>query len=114
MQVGSIPSQTPGSDVRIDRLSANPRLTESEKVAEASRQFEAMLLRQILQNALKPVVASKFASESSVTSIYQDMTTSHLADTISKSGALGLARSLQQELLATKAGTIAAPHPAHP
>lgn len=82
----------------MERLAASGKVTEEEKVGEVSRQFEALLLRQILGEAQKTVFHSKINSESTAGSIYQDMITNQLADNISKSGAFGLARILQHQL----------------
>ncbi|MFO1476606.1 MAG: rod-binding protein [Verrucomicrobiota bacterium] len=99
MEIQPLRSQhVDASDIPVERLAGNSRLTEDEKVAEASRQFEAILLRQILQNTQKTVIQSKFADNSTSAGIYQDMVSQQLADSISKSGALHLAESLQQQV----------------
>lgn len=82
----------------LESLAANPHLTEREKISEVCRQFEAVLLREILRNTQKTVVASSFTDDSAASSIYRDMTTDVLADRISHSGAFGLAKSLEAEL----------------
>ena len=66
-------------------------------MAEASRQFEALLVRQILTEAQKPLTG-KAGQGSSVDGIYQDMITAQFADKISHSGALGIAEVLQKQL----------------
>ncbi len=63
-----------------------------------ARQFEALLLRQILQETQKTVIQSKYADNSTTAGIYHDMVTKQLADSISKSGTLGLAQSLERQL----------------
>jgi Rod binding domain-containing protein len=68
-------------------------------VAEVSRQFESVLLRQILGAARKTIFRSKFNEDSMASGIYQDMTTSQLADAISRNGSFGLARSLEAQLI---------------
>jgi len=88
----------PAADVPIEQLAHNHKLTEEQKVAEVSRQFEALLLRQILQETQKTVIQSKFADNSTTAGIYHDMVTTQLADSISKSGTLGLAQSLERQL----------------
>lgn len=88
-----------GPAVPIDNLAANASLTEAQKVGELSRQFEAVLLRQILGQAQKPVFKSKFRDESVAGGIYQDLTVNQLADQISQSGDFGVARSLNSQLL---------------
>jgi Rod binding domain-containing protein len=59
-----------------------------------ARQFEAILLRQILQSTQKTVIPSKFSDNSTAASIYHDLVTHQLADSISKSGTVGLAKTL--------------------
>ncbi len=98
MNVSSTRSAGPTTNVPIESLAAQSGLSERAKVAEASRQFEAALLRQILNEARKPVFASKFTQASAVNGIYDSMITSQLADSISQSGEFGLARSLQSQL----------------
>jgi Rod binding domain-containing protein len=98
------------ADVPLEQLAHNRTLTEHQKVAEVSRQFEALLLRQILQETQKTTIPSKFADNSTTAGIYHDMVTKQLADCISKSGTLGLSKSLERQLthqisLASPAGT---------
>ncbi len=81
-------------DLPLDRLASNSHIPESEKIASASRAFEALLLRQVLQEAQRPVFKSKYASDSTTSGIYRDLVTEQLAESMSKSGNLGLAQSL--------------------
>lgn len=87
-----------GTTVPLEQLQRNGRLTEREKVDEAARQFEAVLLRQILSEARKTIIKSDDGTDSSATQIYQDMVNVQLADAISQSGSFGLARSLRDQL----------------
>ena len=98
MDVSSIQPQLKASEVPLEQLAKNSHLTEDQKVAEAARQFEAILLRQILSETQKTVIQSKYSDNSTAASIYHDMVTQQLADSISKSGNLGLARTLQRQL----------------
>lgn len=86
------------SELTLEQLSRNSTIDDAEKTRELSREFEAILVRQILQNAYKTVIPSKFTSESSITSIYQDMITFQTAESISKSQSLGIAQSLENQL----------------
>jgi len=86
------------SNVPLDSLAANTQLSEKDKIGEASRAFEAVLLRQILQESQKPVFASKLIGNSATDGIYRDMVVSQLADSISKSGSFGLAKNLAGQL----------------
>ncbi len=98
MEISSTASRINPANLPIEQLAANTQLSEKAKVGELSRQFEAVLLRQILSDAQKPVFKSKDSDTSTTASIYRDMETTQLADSISKSGTLGLARSLNQQL----------------
>lgn len=82
----------------LEKLADNKALSEEQKVAELSRQFEGVLLRQILGQARKTVFHSKTDEDSASSAIYQDMVTAQLAESISKSGSFGLAKSLQTQL----------------
>ena len=97
-QVATIASTLNASDVPLEQLAGNKAIPESQKIAEVARQFEALLLRQVLQAGRKTIFHSKVTEESAGSSIYQDMVTDQLAEAMSKNGTLGLARSLQVEL----------------
>ncbi len=71
---------------------------EQAKLAEATRQFEAVLLRQILQQARQTVIRSKITEPSPGSDIYQDLVNTQMADAMSRSGGLGLAATLQRQL----------------
>ena len=85
-------------DVPIDLLAHNKTLTDQQKVAEVAQKFESMLLQQILQETQKTVIPSEFTDNSTAAGIYHDMVTKQLADSISKSGTLGLAQTLERQL----------------
>ena len=85
-------------EVRPEDLAGDANLTPRQKIAEASRQFEAVLLRQILSEMQKPVVTSEFTDNSTASNIYQEMVTDTLADDISKSGSFGLAKMFERQL----------------
>ena len=82
----------------IELQARKPNVSEAEKVADVSRKFEAVLLRQILNQALKPAIPSEMTDDSAVGGMYQDMITSQLADAISQTGGLGLAKQLEAGL----------------
>ncbi|MGC3960891.1 MAG: rod-binding protein [Verrucomicrobiota bacterium] len=100
MNISALQSQShlQAADTPFDQLAKNPKFSETEKVSEAGRQFEAMLLRQILTEATKTAFKSTMNPESSSTGIYQDMITNNLADQMSRAGGIGLSRVLNQQL----------------
>ncbi|GDY23399.1 hypothetical protein LBMAG56_47460 [Verrucomicrobiota bacterium] len=69
-----------------------------EKLGTACREFEAMFLRKILEQARQPMLKPKTTPGNSGNENYQDMVNFHLANTLSQTGAFGLASSLQAQL----------------
>jgi Rod binding domain-containing protein len=106
------------ADIPLEQLAGNQSLSKGEKVKEVCRQFEAVLLRQILGDARKTVISSGDPEENSTTAqIYNDMINNQLADSISRSGGLGLSKSLEAQLVhqvlpGTSAPTSSAAAPA--
>ncbi len=98
MQIPALQHHVKAADLPLDNLARNSHVSETDKIAEVSRQFEAVLLRQILSAAQKPLLSSDQNENSASAGIYRDMLTNQLADTISHSNALGLADSLAHQL----------------
>jgi Rod binding domain-containing protein len=115
MNVASIQDRLPATSINPEALAGNSKLTEQQKIAEASRQFESMLLRQILAESQKPVIKSEFTDNSTAAGIYQDFITNQLADGLSKSGAFGFAKTIERQLSHAdkKISTEAKPAPAN-
>jgi flagellar protein FlgJ len=97
MDVLPLQPRVNAADLPIEQLAANPNVSQRDKVDQACKQFEAVLLRQILGEARKTVISSG-EPDSTVSGIYNDMVTSQLADSISRSGTFGLAKSLESQL----------------
>jgi flagellar protein FlgJ len=98
MHVTALKPNSHAEDIPLERLAGNASLTEHDKIAEAARQFEAVLLRQILAETQKPLLNSKFSDNSTAAGIYRDLIGNQLADSISKSGTVGLANTLERQL----------------
>lgn len=94
------PVQPPSEDtsVPIVDLAGNKHLTRQQKIHEASQQFEAIMLQQILSEMQKPVFKSEFTDDSTAGGIYQDYISNALAQSISKSGGFGFAQIFEQQL----------------
>jgi flagellar protein FlgJ len=97
MPISPLNSATPPAAVPLDKLAAHPLLSDSDKTAEAARQFEAVLLRQILAAARRTIITSDLNSSSPGADVYEDMINDLLATTISRTGAFGLANALQAQ-----------------
>ena len=83
----------------VEQLAQNNKLTEAEKIGEVARHFEAILLRQFLNEATKPLMGGDEGMNPAQKGIYQDMITNTLADTISKSGQFGMSQMFRHQLM---------------
>ena len=98
MSVSAIQPKVDASHVQLESLANDKTLSQDQKVAEASRQFEAILLQQFLSESQKPVIQSEFTDNSTASGIYQDFITNQLADNLSRNGGIGLAKSFERQL----------------
>ena len=98
MQVSALQRSVKAADIPLEQLANNNALSESQKVTELSRQFEALLVRQILTEAQKNTLAPTLESNGVSNSIYQGIIAQIQAENISHSGALGVARALERQL----------------
>lgn len=80
----------------------NKQMTEKQKVAEASKQFEGVMLRQYLKDALKPLVETEMTKNSSSDQIYRSYLIDIMAGSMAESGAFGVSNSLQASIQAPK------------
>lgn len=114
MELAPLDAITRPGNVALDHLANNPQLTQEQKVAEACRHFEAILLRQILRDTQRTILPSKIVPESFSSSIYQDMISEQMADSISRSGHFGLAHSFNHQVSppSKKPSVVAASAPA--
>lgn len=99
MNVSLLQHPSPAAaDVPLEKFAKNPHVSDAQKVAEASRQFEALLLRQMLAEARKPMFESQLTPKVPGRDFYEDMVNDRLADAMSRNGSFGLARSLERQL----------------
>ncbi len=112
METSPIQNHVRAADLSMEKLAASSAVSEKEKVGELSRQFEAVLLREILTEAQKTQFRSKYNEDSYASGIYRDMVTNQLADSMSKSGAVGLGKQLAREISRQHAPTLS-PTPKH-
>ena len=83
----------------VEELAQNRQLTETQKVGEVARHFEAILLRQFLSEATKPMLSSNEVMNAAQRGVYQDKIVHTLADTISRTGEFGLSQAFRHQLM---------------
>lgn len=98
MNLSPIQSPADGPNVPIEDLAANKHLTKTQKIQEASQQFEAIMLQQILSEMQKPVIQGEFTDDSAATGIYQDYVSHALAEGMAKAGGFGFAKIFEEQL----------------
>lgn len=98
MNLAPIQSAVNDTNVPVEDLAGNKQLTKQQKIHEASQQFEAILLQQILSEMQKPMLASDSTDDSTAAGIYQDTVSNALAQSISKSGGFGFAKIFEEQL----------------
>ena|SRR6185436_15042820 len=98
MEISLLNRSVTAANLPLEKLAGSTQINEKEKIAEATRQFESVLLKQILAQGQKPLFQSNLGvGSSSSNAIYQDMVTQQLADRISRTGSFGFAKELQKE-----------------
>lgn len=83
----------PGVMGQTDRLS---KLPQDQQVKAVSSQFEAIMLRQFLQDSVSKIMGGDEGGPSG--SVYGYLMTDVLATKLSDAGGLGLSKILQQQL----------------
>jgi flagellar protein FlgJ len=99
MSVSPISAQTSmvasmsGVSAQPDRIS---KLPQDQQVKAVSGQFEAIMLRQLLQDSVSKIMGGDSGGPSG--SVYGYLMTDVLATKLSEGGGLGLSKILQQQL----------------
>jgi Rod binding domain-containing protein len=98
MNIPALQSSVDDPNVPIEQLAGNKHLTQQQKIHEASREFESIMLKQVLSEMQKPVITSEFTDDSTASDIYQGYISNALAEGMSKSGAFGFAKIFEEQL----------------
>ena len=98
MNISPMPAAADDPNVPIEELAGNKHMTRQQKIHEASREFESIMLQQILSEMQKPVITSELTDNSTASGIYQDYISRALAESMSKSGAFGFAKIFEEQL----------------
>ena len=70
-------------------------ITEEAKIQEATRQFEGVMVRQVLKEWLVPLFESELVQNSAANDIYRSYLIDVMADSMTRSGGVGITTSLQ-------------------
>ena len=72
--------------------------SEQQKTAAVSQQFESVLVKQFLKEALKPMFKGVFNENSEGHRLYRHFFTDALSESIAQGGGFGISSILQQQL----------------
>ena len=77
--------------------------TEQQKVAAVSQQFESVLVKQFLKEALKPMFQGVFNEDGNAHRLYRHFFTDAISESIASGGGFGISTILQQQIGNTNA-----------
>ena len=72
--------------------------TEQQKNAAVSQQFESVLVKQFLKEALKPMFKGVFNEKGGAHRMYRHFFTDAISESIASGGGFGVSSILQQQL----------------
>ena len=94
----SIPNWAKGAFNKATQSDLPHLGTEDAKIAEVSKQFEAVILRNFLKDSLKPLFQSYLSKENSQNNIYRYHLVDALSQSMAEREALGISNVLQMQL----------------
>ena len=99
MESDAIGKQYVGMDSSILMEMAHSKTTtHDQKVAAVSDQFESVLVKQFLKEALKPMFKGVFNEDGGAHRMYRHFFTDAISESITQGGGFGVSTILQQQL----------------
>ena len=102
-------SSTPQMPTGAPELAAH--LPKDAKLGKACDQFEGMLVRQILQDGMKPLLAKPPGSGATGAGMYDYMISDALANGLAGKNGMGISHLLQTQLTPRASASQPASHP---
>ena len=102
MESSSVGNNYVGMDASmLMEMAHSKHATDLEKNAAVSQQFESVLVKQFLKEALKPMFKGVFNENSEGHRLYRHFFTDALSESIAQGGGFGVSSILQQQLAQT-------------
>ena len=99
MEVNDIGSKYVGMDSSmLMEMAHSKHATEEQKTAAVSQQFESVLVKQFLNEALKPMFQGVFNEDGNAHRLYRHFFTDAISESIASGGGFGVSTLLQQQL----------------
>ena len=99
MEVDNSGSKYVGMDTSmLMEMAHSKHASENQKVAAVSQQFESVLIKQFLKEALKPMFKGVFNEDGNAHRLYRHFFTDAISESIANGGGFGVSSILQQQL----------------
>ena len=99
MESESVGKQYVGMDSSmLMEMAHSKHTTHAQKVAAVSDQFESVLVKQFLKEALKPMFKGVFNEDGGAHRMYRHFFTDAISESIASGGGFGVSTILQQQL----------------
>ena len=79
-------------------MAHSKHVSEQQKTAAVSQQFESVLVKQFLKEALKPMFKGVFNEDGNAHRLYRHFFTDAISESIASGGGFGVSTLLQQQL----------------
>ena len=99
MNISSLNAHLPAAAETTPKAGASSTAQDAKKIEDSAKQFEAMMIRQVLSDTFKPSPTAAKGQNMPGSDIYQSFMTDTVADSISKGGSLGISNLFQSKLL---------------
>ena len=99
METDGIGKQYVGMDSSmLMEMAHSKHISEKQKAAAVSQQFESVLVKQFLKEALKPMFKGVFNEDGNAHRMYRHFFTDVISESIASGGGFGISTLLQQQL----------------
>ncbi|OUW40593.1 MAG: hypothetical protein CBD35_01115 [Verrucomicrobia bacterium TMED175] len=99
MESANIGNKYVGMDTTmLMEMAHSKHASELEKNAAVSQQFESVLVKQFLKEALKPMFKGVFNEDGGAHRMYRHFFTDAISESIATGGGFGMSNILQQQL----------------
>jgi len=99
MEVNDLGSKYVGMDSSmLMEMAHSKNASENQKIAAVSQQFESVLVKQFLKEALKPMFKGVFNEDGGAHRMYRHFFTDAISESIASGGGFGVSNILQQQL----------------
>jgi len=99
MEIASTNDKYVGMDSSIlMEMAHSQNISQKQKNAAVSQQFEAVLVKQFLKEALKPMFKGVFNEDAGAHRMYRHFFTDAISESVAQGGGFGVSNILQQQL----------------